>query len=136
MELRFSIDQLPAVVAKFWQTYGNRKVFALQGSMGAGKTTFVHALCDLLGVEDPVSSPTFSIINQYQTAADKPFYHVDLYRLKDIDEALSIGIEELIYSGQLCFIEWPGLIKDLLPDGTCWIDMTALSGNERLLKVS
>ena len=104
--------------------------------MGAGKTTFVHALCDLLRVEDPVSSPTFSIINQYQTAAVKPFYHIDLYRLKDMEEAVAIGIEELIYSGELCFIEWPGLIKDMLPDETCWIDIAAISQNERLLKVS
>jgi tRNA threonylcarbamoyladenosine biosynthesis protein TsaE len=136
MEFRFSIDQLPEVVASFWETYRNRNVFALQGSMGAGKTTFVHALCVLLGVKDAVSSPTFSIINQYQTAAGKPFYHIDLYRLNDIEEAMSIGIEELIDSGEIVFIEWPGLIQDLLPVDTCWLEIVAASENERILKVS
>lgn len=135
MEFRFSIEQLPEVVAKFWQNYSNRNVFALEGSMGAGKTTFVHALCDLLGVEDAVSSPTFSIINQYQTAAGKLFYHIDLYRLKDMEEATAIGIDELLDSGELCFIEWPGLIQDILPSETCWIEIVPLSENERLLKV-
>jgi len=136
MEFRFSIDQLPQVVAKLWHMYSNRNVFALTGAMGAGKTTFVHGLCDLLGVEDAVSSPTFSIINQYQTAAGKIFYHMDLYRLKDMEEAIAIGIEELMDSGELCFIEWPVLIQDILPNDTCWIEIVAVSENERLLKVS
>jgi tRNA threonylcarbamoyladenosine biosynthesis protein TsaE len=133
MEFRFTIDQLPMVVQQFWNKYGHRKVFALQGAMGAGKTTFVHALCDLLGVADPVSSPTFSIINQYQTADGKDFYHVDLYRLKDLEEAKAAGMEDLLYDAGICCIEWPALIKDLLPEDTCWIEIKAISQNERLL---
>jgi tRNA threonylcarbamoyladenosine biosynthesis protein TsaE len=135
MDIRFTLDQLPQVVQQFWDTYGSRRIFAFDGAMGAGKTTFVHSLCEMLGVMDPVSSPTFSIINQYKTAEGKDFFHVDLYRIKDEEEAIAVGMEELIYGGEICFIEWPRIIKNLLPDDTCWIALNALSENERQLLV-
>jgi tRNA threonylcarbamoyladenosine biosynthesis protein TsaE len=135
MDIRFSIDQLPAIVHQFWEAYGHRKLFVLQGPMGTGKTTFVHALCDRLGVTDPVSSPTFSLINQYTTSEGKSFYHADLYRLKDAEEAIAIGMEELIDSGDICFIEWPDRIRELLPDHTCHIEIIPVSETERIIRV-
>ena len=89
-----------------------------QGDLGAGKTTLVKALCRELGSDDEVSSPTFALVNEYRDSQDNPMYHIDLYRLKDLDEALGIGIEEYISSGKRCFIEWPEIILDTLPGGS------------------
>lgn len=98
---------------------GNKKIFVFSGEIGAGKTTFIQALCELLGVEERVTSPTFSLVNEYtsgQEASGEPIYHLDLYRLKNLAEALDIGIEELLYSGRFCLIEWPELIASLLDE--------------------
>ena len=93
-------------------------VYAFYGSMGAGKTTFISAVCRVLGVEDEVASPTFTIVNEYLTGDGRPVYHFDFYRIEKISEALDIGYEEYMDSGELCFMEWPEKIEDILPEDT------------------
>ena len=94
---------------------GDHKVFAFYGSMGAGKTTFIKAVCEELGVEDVISSPTFAIINEY-TGQDGAIFHFDFYRIKKLEEVYDMGYEDYFYSGALCFIEWPELIEEVLPE--------------------
>lgn len=108
MELIYDLADLDTVAAQLLQAHGHQKVWALEGGMGAGKTTLAHAICKALGVTDAVSSPTFPVINQYQTAAGETVYHIDLYRLKDEDEAIDTGVEDCLYSGHRCLVEWPG----------------------------
>lgn len=120
-----SIDQLPEAASKFVETMGDETVYAFYGEMGAGKTTFINALCRRLGVEDDVTnSPSFAIINEYRSdTTAELIYHFDLYRLEDIDEALEIGVEDYFDCGALCFLEWPERIADILPDDTVRIDI-------------
>ena len=101
--------------------YPDRRVYALRGQMGAGKTTFTKALCQAMGSEDVVNSPTFAIVNVYEDGEGEEIYHFDCYRLKSIAEALDFGAEEYLYSGRYCFIEWPEMIEALLPDDTVGI---------------
>ena len=109
------LSQINQLARQFVSSIGNRRVFAFYGDMGAGKTTFIRAVCRELGVDDVVNSPTFAIVNEY-TAKDGPVYHFDFYRIRRIEEAYDIGFEDYLYSGQLCFIEWPELIEELLPE--------------------
>lgn len=120
-----SLEQLPAAAEKFVETMGDATVYAFYGDMGAGKTTFINALCRRLGVEDDVTnSPSFAIINEYRSdTTAELIYHFDLYRLEDIDEALEIGVEDYFDSGALCFLEWPERIADILPDDTIRVDI-------------
>lgn len=102
--------------AMFIAAMGDNTVFALYGKMGAGKTTFVKALCQELGVEDVVTSPTFAVINEYRSdIAGELIYHFDFYRIKKLEEVYDMGYEDYFYSGALCFIEWPELVEELLP---------------------
>lgn len=110
-----ALTELPAAAQSLLSFAGNQKIFLFYGNMGAGKTTFIKALCEQLGVKEPVTSPTFSIVNEYAGNADK-VYHFDFYRLKNQDEALDMGYEEYFYSGNYCLIEWPEKIADLLPE--------------------
>ena len=114
-----------------------RKVFAFDGQMGAGKTTFIKKLCEAMGTEDVVNSPTFAIVNVYDV--EQPFkgevYHFDCYRLKDIREAIDFGAEDYLYSGNYCFIEWPEMIEALLPEDTVWVKITAESNGDRKLTI-
>ncbi|MGL5683848.1 MAG: tRNA (adenosine(37)-N6)-threonylcarbamoyltransferase complex ATPase subunit type 1 TsaE [Marinifilaceae bacterium] len=111
-----SLTDLPAIAKEFVQVAGDRKLFALYGSMGVGKTTFVKAVAEELGVEDDVNSPTFAIVNEYLLKNGESIYHFDFYRIKDSSEVLDFGYEEYLYSGNRCFMEWPELIEELLPD--------------------
>jgi tRNA threonylcarbamoyladenosine biosynthesis protein TsaE len=117
MELRFHLQGIAAAAWQFWRQFPTQTVFAFHGEMGAGKTTFIHALCEQKGVTDRVGSPTFSIINEYQYPAGKIF-HIDLYRLKDEEEALRAGVEDVLYSGELCLVEWPDRAPGIFPPGT------------------
>jgi tRNA threonylcarbamoyladenosine biosynthesis protein TsaE len=110
-----AITELPAAAQSLISFAGSQKIFLFYGNMGAGKTTFIKALCEQLGVAEPVTSPTFSIVNEYACNANK-VYHFDFYRLKNQEEALDMGYEEYFYSGNYCLIEWPEKIPDLLPD--------------------
>ena len=118
------IAQINEAAQTFVEHIGNHRVFAFYGSMGAGKTTFIKAICEQLGVTDAVASPTFAIVNEYISGDGNPIYHFDLYRLKRIEEAFDIGLEDYLNSGSLCFIEWPQLIEPLLPSDTVSVSIT------------
>ena len=135
MDIFFSLHEIDNAARTFLQTIGARKTIALHGQMGAGKTTFVHAICDVLGVQDAVSSPTFSIINEYTTKENNAVFHIDLYRLKNEAEAIAAGVEDCLYSGNLCFIEWPEIAPGILPDEMVHCYLTVKGNNERMLQI-
>jgi tRNA threonylcarbamoyladenosine biosynthesis protein TsaE len=114
------------------------RVYAFEGQMGAGKTTFIKSLCEAMGTMDIVNSPTFAIVNVYDV--EQPYrgevYHFDCYRLKDIREAMDFGAEEYLYSDNYCFIEWPRMMEALLPDDTIWINITPLENGDRKLTIT
>lgn len=117
MEIRIeSLDAIAGAARQFVACMGARKVFAFYGGMGAGKTTFIKAVCEELGVEDVINSPTFAIVNEYVDGRGEPVYHFDFYRIKDAREVQDMGYEDYVYSGCVCFMEWPELIENLLPD--------------------
>lgn len=128
-----SIEQLPEAAEKFVETMGDETVYAFYGEMGAGKTTFINALCRRLGVEDDVTnSPSFAIINEYRSdTTAELIYHFDLYRLENIDEALEIGVEDYFDCGALCLLEWPERIEDILPDDTVKVDIRVNDDHSR-----
>jgi tRNA threonylcarbamoyladenosine biosynthesis protein TsaE len=133
MEIEISgLDHLPDAAEKLLAFAANEKIFLFQGEMGAGKTTFVKALCDKLNIKDVVSSPTFSIINEYRSNAG-PVYHFDFYRLKNETEAYDLGYEDYFYSGAYCFIEWPEKIPTLWPDKYLSVEIKATSEQTRLV---
>ena len=112
-----SLDKIADAAQEFVSQIGDRRVFAFYGGMGAGKTTFIKAICEQLGVQDTVTSPTFAIVNEY--ASDMgPIYHFDFYRIKNQGEVMDLGFDEYAYSGNLCLMEWPELIEELLPEHT------------------
>ena len=116
MNIRINnLDHIREAAQQFVGQIGERKVFAFYGKMGAGKTTFIKAICEELGVSDVITSPTFAIVNEYQATAEL-IYHFDFYRIKKLEEVYDMGYEDYFYSGALCFIEWPELIEDLLPE--------------------
>jgi tRNA threonylcarbamoyladenosine biosynthesis protein TsaE len=138
MEMIFSLEQLPETARAFWKIAMNAHVIAFHGNMGSGKTTFIHTLCDSLGVKDVISSPTFSIINEYffsENGATKKIFHIDLYRLRDEQEAIQAGVEDCLYSDHLCLIEWPEKIPSLLPDDTLHIFIEPVNDETRKLKI-
>ena len=120
-----TLDAIDSVAAQFVDLMGDYTVFAFNGEMGAGKTTFINALSRALGVdEDPTSSPSFAIINEYRSSTTAELiYHFDLYRLENLEEAFDIGVEDYLDSGALCFLEWPERIADILPDDTVCVDI-------------
>lgn len=111
-----SLDTIHEATKEFVNAMGDGKVFAFYGKMGAGKTTFIKALCEVLGVEDVITSPTFAIINEYTDGNDDPIYHFDFYRIKKLEEVYDMGYEDYFYSGNLCLLEWPELIEEVLPE--------------------
>ena len=119
-----SESELPGAAGKLLETFPGARVFALYGSMGAGKTTFIKAICHELGVTDIVQSPTFSIINEYKTTGGTSIFHFDFYRIKKLEEVFDIGYEDYIYSGNYCSLEWPEMIESLLPDDAIRINMS------------
>ena len=135
MEIKIqSLDHIHEAAREFIAAMGDNTVFALYGKMGAGKTTFVKALCQELGVEDVVTSPTFAVINEYRSdIAGELIYHFDFYRIKKLEEVYDMGYEGYFYSGALCFIEWPELIEELLPGNTVRVPIEELEDGSRKL---
>jgi tRNA threonylcarbamoyladenosine biosynthesis protein TsaE len=119
-----NIENIRKSAAEFIAGMSDRTIFAFCGNMGAGKTTFIKAICEELGAEDTINSPTFSIINEYKSnITGEPIYHFDFYRINKISEAVETGAEDYFYSGALCFIEWPEKITELLPENTVYVNI-------------
>ena len=135
MEIKIqSLEHIHEAAREFIAAMGDNTVFALYGKMGAGKTTFIKALCQELGVEDVVTSPTFAVINVYRSdIAGELIYHFDFYRIKKLEEVYDMGYEDYFYSGALCFIEWPELVEELLPGNTIKVTIEELEDGSRKL---
>ena len=135
MEIRIQdIEHIHESAKEFINHMGEHRVFAFYGKMGAGKTTFVKAICEELGVEDVITSPTFAIINEYE--GDETIYHFDFYRIKRLEEVYDMGYEDYFYSGALCFIEWPELIEEILPDDAVRVSITEQEDGSRIVSFS
>ena len=135
MEIKIqSLEHIHEAAREFIAAMGDNTVFALYGKMGAGKTTFIKALCQELGVEDVVTSPTFAVINEYRSdIAGELIYHFDFYRIKKLEEVYDMGYEDYFYRGALCFIEWPELVEELLPGNTIKVTIEELEDGSRKL---
>jgi tRNA threonylcarbamoyladenosine biosynthesis protein TsaE len=125
-----SLDKIADAAQEFVSQIGEKRVFAFYGGMGAGKTTFIKAVCDQLGVNDAVTSPTFAIVNEYNSQMG-PIYHFDFYRIKRASEVLDIGFDDYMYSGNLCLMEWPELIEDFLPEETTIVKIMEIGNGMR-----
>lgn len=136
MEIKInSIDEIGAAAKGFVAAMGDRTVFAFYGKMGAGKTTFIKAVCEELGVEDVINSPTFAIVNEYVDGNGSPVYHFDFYRIKNMQEVMDMGYEDYVYSGNVCFMEWPELIENLLPDDAVKVVIEEEADGSRTVKL-
>ena len=131
-----SLENIDSAAKDFIELMGDDTIFAFYGKMGAGKTTFIKALCKALGVEEEVNSPTFAIVNEYRSETTAELiYHFDFYRIKKVEEVFDLGYEDYFYSGALCFIEWPELIEELLPADTKKISIEENNDGERILTI-
>lgn len=130
-----NLKKIDVVAKSFVEKMGDKKVFAFNGKMGVGKTTFINAVCKIMGVTQIVNSPTFSIVNEYETANGNIIYHFDCYRIQKIQEALDLGAEEYLYSGNYCFIEWSENIAPILPDYLINVDITELEDGSRSIQI-
>lgn len=135
MEIQIqSLEQIHEAAHQFVTAMGDNTVFAFYGKMGAGKTTFIKAICEELGVEDVITSPTFAIVNEYRSElAGELIYHFDFYRIKKLEEVYDMGYEDYFYSGAVCFIEWPELIEELLPGNAIKVTIEEVENGERKL---
>ncbi len=131
-----SLDTIDGAAIEFIRRMGDRTVFAFRGGMGAGKTTFIKAICENLGVEDVINSPTFAIVNEYRSDSAELIYHFDFYRINKIEEVYDFGYEDYFYSGSLCFIEWPELIEELLPNDTVNVSISILPDGSRNVDIA
>ena len=136
MEIKIeSLDGLAEAARTFIENMGEHSVFAMYGKMGAGKTTFTKAVCEQLGVEDVINSPTFAIVNEYRSATTgELIYHFDFYRIKKLEEVYDMGYEDYFYSGALCFIEWPELVEELLPEDAVRVYIEETEDGSRSIK--
>ena len=131
----FSLEEIDSMAAAFLPLLQQHRVLAFHGEMGAGKTTFIAAVCRALGVKTAVASPTFALIYEYSTPSG-PLYHMDLYRIKSEDEAIRAGVEDALWSNSSCFVEWPDRAPTLLPPDTLYVHLETLEGNRRRLSIS
>ena len=129
------ISCLADAAQEFIAQMGESRIFAFYGTMGAGKTTFVKALCEAMGVTDTVNSPTFAIVNEYDTPSGRPIYHFDFYRIKRLAEVYDMGYEDYFYGRGLCFIEWPEFIEELLPEDTVRVNIEELADGSRIVEI-
>ena len=127
-----SLDNIRAAAREFVKNMGEGNVYAFYGKMGAGKTTFIKAICEELGVDDVITSPAFSIVNEYRSeTTGELIYHFDFYRIKKLEEVYDMGYEDYFYSGALCFLEWPELIEELLPGSAVKVTITQNDDDSR-----
>lgn len=129
------LKHLHAAAKNFLRSAGKHKIFAFYGAMGSGKTTFIKAVCSELGAVDTATSPTFTLVNEYATASNGYLYHFDFYRIKNTSEVFDFGIEEYFAAKSYCFMEWPELIEDILPEETVRVRITVNSDNSRSLEI-
>lgn len=125
-----SINVLPDVAKEVLKEYEGERCFAFEGQMGAGKTTFITQILKELGIVDPEGSPTFSLVNTYELANGLRVHHFDFYRVESIEEALDMGVEDLLYGNDICLMEWPKKVMDLLPDETIWLYLSIKEAGE------
>ena len=130
------IEHIREAAREFIEHIGDHRVFAFYGKMGAGKTTFVKAICEELGVDDVITSPTFAIINEYTSTKGDSIFHFDFYRIKKLEEVYDMGYEDYFYSGALCFIEWPELIEEILPDDAVRVSIAEQEDGSRIVTFS
>lgn len=130
-----SLSELNVVAEKFLRLMREDRVFAFFGPMGVGKTTFIKALCNELGVVEIVTSPTFALINEYQTGNGKIIYHFDFYRIEKIEEVFDFGYEDYFYSGNYCFIEWPDKVAEILPENVVFVQMVENNDGSRTINI-
>ncbi len=138
MEISFNLKEINDAAHRFWQAVAGKKIIAFHGSMGSGKTTFIHALCDVKGVKDVVGSPTFAIINEYVLPSannNGKIYHIDLFRMKDEEEARRAGVEDCFYSDHTCLVEWPEKATGILPPGTVHVFIDVIDEQNRHLTI-
>lgn len=128
------LSEIHQAARQFLAEIDNQNVFAFYGDMGAGKTTFIKAVCEELGVQEPVTSPTFAIINEYRDKNGISIYHFDFYRIKKLEEVFDFGYEDYFYSGNLCFIEWPELVESLLPESVVRLSLRQTVNGKRILE--
>jgi tRNA threonylcarbamoyladenosine biosynthesis protein TsaE len=134
MEWTFTLREIEETARAFWKSFPDKKIYAFQGNMGAGKTSFIRSLCGVKNVKDTVTSPTFSIINEYSYPKGI-IYHLDLYRLKDEEEAIKAGVEDCLNSGEICLVEWPDRAPGIFPDTTLVILLESLDEKTRKIRV-
>jgi tRNA threonylcarbamoyladenosine biosynthesis protein TsaE len=134
MEWAFTLTEIDDIARSFWELFPDKKIYAFQGNMGAGKTSFISALCRIKKVREVTGSPTFSIINEY-SYPDGDIYHMDLYRLKDEEEAIKAGVEDCLYSGEICMVEWPDRAPGIFPEETLGIFFENQDENTRKITV-
>ena len=134
MEIK-SLKSIHKTAQQFINQIGENRVFAFNGKMGAGKTTFIKSICEEMGVQETVNSPTFSIVNEYEASYGRIIYHFDCYRINKIQEALDLGAEEYLYSGNLCFIEWSENIVPILPDSIVNVDIEEIENGTRKISL-
>jgi tRNA threonylcarbamoyladenosine biosynthesis protein TsaE len=132
MQWTFTLPDIDQMARVFWEYFPNKKIYAFKGNMGAGKTSFIRALCAAKNVKEMVGSPTFSIINEYSFAGGI-IYHLDLYRLKDEEEAIRAGVEDCLYSGEVCLVEWPDRAPGIFPDDSFGVLLETI--DERTRKI-
>ena len=130
----FSLQELNSAAERFLKLAGKHKVIAFTGELGAGKTTFIQAICRRLGIEVDVNSPTFSLVNEYFSPAGDSVFHFDLYRIESQEELFDMGYEEYFYSGSLCLIEWPEKAKNLIPENALWVQIKVTEKGARILQ--
>ena len=135
MEWTYTLSEIDEMARVFWANFPEEKIYAFQGNMGAGKTSFIRALCKAKNVKETVGSPTFSIINEY-SYGEGIIYHLDLYRLKDEEEAIRAGVEDCLYSGEICLVEWPDRAPGIFPDDSLWIFLEVRNEVTRKIMVS